>query len=137
MLTRIRQAREQDSGFTLIELLVVVTIIGILAVIAVPTFLKQREKAWTSAVQSDLRNNAVVLEQWFNENATYASVTTGTTTTSPQLKWSPEVTGSSVSPDATKYCLKATHAKLGSTLAWHISSGGGKIVETTAAAACT
>ena len=55
-----RQAGE--GGFTLIELLVVIVIIGILAAIAIPAFLNQREKAWQKAVESDLRNLAMQIE---------------------------------------------------------------------------
>lgn len=51
-----------EGGFTLIELLVVIVIIGILAAIAIPAFLNQREKAWEKAVESDLRNLAVQIE---------------------------------------------------------------------------
>lgn len=57
-----RKRQAGEGGFTLIELLVVIVIIGILAAIAIPAFLNQREKAWEKAVESDLRNLAVQIE---------------------------------------------------------------------------
>ena len=68
--------RKDDKGFTLIELLVVVIIIGILSAIAIPTFLKQREKAWDKAVASDLRNNAIKMQEAADDSTTGAFTTT-------------------------------------------------------------
>ncbi len=76
MLARIRKSQENDQGFTLIELLVVIIIIGILAAIAIPTFLNQREKGWESQVESALKNGATIAESLaVDDNGSYAAIT--------------------------------------------------------------
>lgn len=51
-----------EDGFSLVELLVVVIILGILAIITIPTYLSQRERAWTAELTSTVANVALAVE---------------------------------------------------------------------------
>jgi type IV pilus assembly protein PilA len=71
MLQRLRQRAKNEEGFTLIELLVVVLIIGILAAIAIPSFLNQRTKAQDATTKSDARTAQTAMETWYTNEQNY------------------------------------------------------------------
>ncbi len=60
-----------QRGFTLLEMMIVISIVGVLAAVAVPRFTNVLSMANTARVQSDLQvlNSAIVLYQ--AENGTY------------------------------------------------------------------
>jgi type IV pilus assembly protein PilA len=76
MLRKLRERiHSEEKGFTLIELLVVILIVGILAAIALPSFLSQRGKAQDSAAKSAARDAQTALETYFTRNQTYVGAT--------------------------------------------------------------
>jgi prepilin-type N-terminal cleavage/methylation domain-containing protein len=64
-----------EGGFTLIELLVVIIIIGILLAIAIPSYLKFRDRANKSAAQANVRAAIPAVEAYYADNNTYAGMT--------------------------------------------------------------
>jgi len=61
------------KGFTLIELLIVVVIIGILAAIAIPKFAATKDKAYITAMTSDLKNLGTAEEEFFADSHVYTT----------------------------------------------------------------
>jgi len=121
-----KSMEERDEGFTLIELLVVIIIIGILAAIAIPTFLNQRKKGWDAASKSTLRNAATAQESYFTDNNAYTTAVgtpPGTTADLAGQGFNPSASSpvNVISADATHYCM---HTKTASGADYYIASNG-------------
>ena len=119
--------REQlDSGFTLIELLVVVLVLGILAAVAIPTWLGQRDSAYVAAVQADLHSASTAAETFAMMNGgTYAGLDTAAL---ERYGYQPsEGLQLEVQPAPDRYVLTAVSTPLGSDRAWTFSSTTGTI----------
>jgi prepilin-type N-terminal cleavage/methylation domain-containing protein len=132
MIHRIRKAMEErEEGFTLIELLVVIIIIGILAAIAIPIFLNQRQKGYEASMKSDLRTVANEMETSYTDTQTYPGVwpaTSGTVTVgSDTVTLSNGNSIANVAAGAvagSDYCLVATSTKTSATYSYDSNKGG-------------
>jgi len=76
----------RKSGFTLVEIMIVVAIIGLLAAIAIPNFVRARESAQLNSIANNLRILEGAKEQWALENKKATTDTVAIADVQPYLK---------------------------------------------------
>jgi type IV pilus assembly protein PilA len=120
------------KGFTLIELLIVVVIIGILAAIALPKFGQTRERAYVSAMQSDMNQARTAMEMCYQDGAggtpySYAGCGAIVSAQYPtgQTSFTSGVTLTISNESQTDYQMDATHSGTANwSCAYQHASGG-------------
>jgi type IV pilus assembly protein PilA len=136
MLHTMRKRINDERGFTLIELLVVILIIGILAAIAIPSFISQKDKASDAAAKSYVRSMQTADETYFTDNNAYASTIAQLVAIEPTLADYPtgRVGDVSVRGDASSFSL-AAKSKGGSGVTYTIARDRAGVISRTCAPA--
>ena len=94
--------KHMQKGFTLVEIMIVVAIIGILASIAIPSYTDYVKKGKAAEATANLANLRIKMEQFYQDNRTYAGGPCAPTTGAKYFTYT-----CSVAATATGYTLQA------------------------------
>ena len=114
MLRKLHERARDEKGFTLIELLVVILIIGILAAIAIPSFINQRSKGQDAQAKAAAKTAAEAEETYFTDNQTYTGVESELTNIEPTLNEANALNANSTS--ANQYDVSVTSKSTDATV---------------------
>ena len=114
-----------ERGFSLIEVLVVIVILAILASIAIPAYLNQRERAWDAQSRTTLKNAATAMEAAAVANdGIYTGIEVSDLVDDQGLKYSPIVTELRIeSANQEGFCLAVEHRQSDETIYWDSAVG--------------
>ncbi len=77
---------KSKAGFTLVEIMIVVAIIGLLAAIGIPSFMKAREKSLQSTKEANIKQIEGAIEQWALDNGATTNSAVSWDNIAPYLK---------------------------------------------------
>ena len=127
-MSRSIERYRRAEGFTLIELLVVILVLAILAAIAIPVFLNQREKAWAAQIQSSLKDAATAVESYgvahggdFSSLDGYKAETDsppGALLATEGFQWPSYLQNLQINATKDAYCIEARHNRLTGNTDW-------------------
>ncbi len=124
--------RPQQDGFTLIELLVVIIVIAILAAIAIPVFIGQRQKAYAAQVQAALKDAATAVESYAAENdGSYAGLETvpdlAATLSAQGFRVPSWASSFDVAAAAHNFCIEIRHGSATAATGWRRATYFGNV----------
>jgi prepilin-type N-terminal cleavage/methylation domain-containing protein len=82
----INKIRSNKAAFTLVEIMIVVAIIGLLAALAIPGFVKARKQSQGRRILNDVRQQDAAIDQWALENGKTDGATIDTAAAASYLK---------------------------------------------------
>lgn len=106
--TRTMRSADRRRGFTLIEMLVVMTIIGILAAVAIPAYMQYIARGARAEARTTLTQAAQFMERWRTQNGTYATAALPAALAASPFPGTPKYTIALGGLTAAAYTLTAT-----------------------------